>query len=587
MNRHRFSAVIVSLLVSWSLSTCFAQQFSAVVPYFSIRSQSRDDARHVSGYFFKTFGETPCREIYGSFSMTPAFYKSFKNDRITRTLFEDLLNEDDALVISGSSVEDRGNADLLADYFYLPSDYQSTVSFNPQIDNFLIDLQFYLGLDGWIPGLYFFVYAPLVHTRWDMNICEHIIDDGIEPLSEGYFSPDQVNRSILLESFESYAAGDIVTGIPNIVLQRLASAKIRPSKVARTRFSDIIFAFGYRFIMEDDYGVGLNLQAAAPTGTRPRGEYLFEPTVGNGHHWEVGVGLHAHYRYRFGRAEQHALSLYTDINIATQFSAKQYRTFDLIHGGPLSRYMLVEQLGLPINDGLQTEDGTVPNAQFQSVFAPLANISTLPINAHSPVLADIVVAVNGEICNFSFDLGYNFWGISKEHVSILEATNLFINNKTWALKGDAHVFGFVESSSDYVALSATENLATIFSGTNATADTTLFVEQNPGIDHAELAYNAPASPLTFEQNVTAAGNEINTSVNPIFIDSSQLNIEGARTSGLSQKLFGHISYTWNDREPYKPYLGVGGEVEWSSFHNCGRCPLSQWGFWIKGGVSFE
>lgn len=39
--------------------------------------------------------------------------------------------------------------DWLADYFGLPRDCQSTVSFKPSISNFILDYSFYLGLDSW------------------------------------------------------------------------------------------------------------------------------------------------------------------------------------------------------------------------------------------------------------------------------------------------------------------------------------------------------------------------------------------------------------------------------------------------------
>jgi hypothetical protein len=39
--------------------------------------------------------------------------------------------------------------DWLADYFGLPCDYQSTVSFKPSISNVILDYSFYLGLYSW------------------------------------------------------------------------------------------------------------------------------------------------------------------------------------------------------------------------------------------------------------------------------------------------------------------------------------------------------------------------------------------------------------------------------------------------------
>jgi hypothetical protein len=88
----------------------------------------------------------------------------------------------------------------------------------------------------------------------------------------------------------------------------------------------------------------------------------------------------------------------------------------------------------------------------------------------------------------------------------------------------------------------------------------------------------------------------------IVLTDTMIDYDGARTKGMSNKVFGHIAYSWNDREVV-PYLGLGGEVEFgrnndcdcsttcstSCSTDCSCCKyasLSQWGIWLKGGVSF-
>lgn len=88
--------------------------------------------------------------------------------------------------------------------------------------------------------------------------------------------------------------------------------------------------------------------------------------------------------------------------------------------------------------------------------------------------------------------------------------------------------------------------------------------------------------------------------------------------GKSYKFFGNIGYIWKDHEECLiPYFGVGVEVEFgkqnkgccrnvtrpqsdgsnqyciktyvdacSERDRCKICALSQWGVWVKGGVSF-
>jgi hypothetical protein len=166
-----------------------------------------------------------------------------------------------------------------------------------------------------------------------------------------------------------------------------------------------------------------------------------------------------------------------------------------------------------------------------------------------------------------------------------------------------------------VALSATESKATIHVGTN---NGSLI---NNGVDNLQWAVageNQMATVLLLNQ---PAGTQTQTSNNPVILTLDDVDFSAARTKGLSQKVFTHVSYSWLDNEDWTPYLGVGAEVEFAMKDNscetslcnrnpcsstctagsctpsttcyncnesdCRRCALSQWGVWIKGGVSFN
>ncbi len=567
-----------------------------VIPYYSPRSQGRNAALNDAGFFLDVFSQDPKPErIHGTIAITPAYTKSFDNNQITQRLFGPALqgcNDNRYLKVSGSAVENPGQFDLFADYFYLPPDFESSISFDPQVDNFLVNLQFFISLDCWMSGLYFYVYTPLVHTRWHLGMCEKIINPGSIDYEEGYFAEDTVYSSAMVESFTDYASGATITSVPNIVFQQLRSAQMSSRHLAKTRFSDILFAFGYNMFHTDSYGLGFALQGCAPTGTRPSGDFLFEPIIGNGHHWEIGAELYGYYKGLYTSDESMGIAAYFDITVSHQFSAKQYRTFDLKNNGCLSRYMLAQNMGTPVIDGLEGPTGTVPNGQFQNMFAPVANITTLAVHAHSAIQADIVLAIVATMCDFEWEIGYNFWGISKEHLSVIETTNPFMNNTTWALKGDAHVFGYEANSTTAVPLSATESKATVYSGTNILTQSTLLPEQNPEVDFAQTAYNGSGQ-LVYAQNVTNlpdGTNEILTSINPVFIKAQDINVEAARTGGYSNKIYTHFNYSWSCRQKYIPFIGFGGQVEWApknQAEKCNFCALSQWGLWLKGGFSFE
>jgi len=133
--------------------------------------------------------------------------------------------------------------------------------------------------------------------------------------------------------------------------------------------------------------------------------------------------------------------------------------------------------------------------------------------------------------------------------------------------------------------------------------------KNPNIDFPQPAATNPPAPqipqnLLYAQNLPdAPANIINTSIPPIFITRNDLDFCGAQTGGSSNKLFTHLSYTWNEKTEWQPYLGIGGEVEWASKtkrnckpflrqaqddrENTPQSSTSQWGVWIKTGATFN
>lgn len=600
VNKYIRTSMVLSLL---PFSLCAEQ---SVTPYYSIRSQGRNAARNAVGWTNHIY-QYDMDSVYSSIAITPEYTRSFRHKRINNCLFGDnLIDNESTLKISGTQTTNRGSKDLLADYFYLPTDFESTVQFKPLIDNFLVDFSFYLDLDEWHNGLYFFLHAPLTHTRWDTNISEEVTKPGINRHDAGYFTPDNnLLRNQLLKKFQDFVGGTSVTNVNFVTFQGLRFAKISSKRLNRTKLAEIRAGLGWNFWLEHNYHVGLNVQFAAPTGTRPAARFLFEPIVGNGHHWEAGLGLNGHYTFWRNDDETKHASFYVDAHITHLFKTRQRRTFDLKNNGSLSRYMTAMKMDIPAKD-LQS-GGRTPSAQFKNEFLPVANITSLNVDVRIGIQADIVTIFNLTINpstgswqtgTFSWDIGYNYWGRSCERIT-LRKKDAFLE-KTFSLKGDAHVFGFKQNTADVVALSATQNRATIHTGRNfPSGGTTTEAEitnakRNPNIDNPQPATDSTEDNvinLQFEPNNNNAGDQINTSVNPIFITENGVDLDGARTKGSSCKVFTHFGYTWLDNDEYKPYLGIGGEIEFdhrdTNSDDCVKCATSQWGIWVKGGVTFD
>lgn len=593
MKLHHQYLLALSIL-STQLPSSFAQAASDqqhLATFFNPRSISRDAARDLVGWANYINKNNDGEKVYGALSITPEWTQTFRSNRITQCLFgNSLINSNCSpyLKISGSEVADRGEQDLLADYFYLPTDFESTVCFKPVIDNFIIDIGWYLGLDAWKKGFYFWLHAPLAHTRWDINITESVINPGVNGYSAGYFAPSAIDRGTLLEQFTDFANGKTLPNIDDITFQELKFAEMSNNRLIKTRVGEIRSGFGWNFYAEDDYHAGFNGQVAFPTGLRPKGEFLFEPMVGNGHFWELGFGANAHYTFWHNQDETKAWMIYGDMNITHLFTTRQARTFDLKSAGPLSRYMLAMEVKQPATNLLG--NGTAPSGQFNNDYLPVANATTLNVNVDITIQADIVLMLNYRSGKMSYDFGYNYWGRTGENITLRTIESFA--EQTFALKGDARMFGFGRNTTNTVALSATESQATVHTGTNKNTNNT-----NNNIDFPELATTStlPSLPLQYAPNNNNPSDQINTSVPPVFMTYNDIDVQGAGSHDSSSKLFAHISYTASTDNDWQPYIGVGGSIEFDhspkrncKINNCSSsCGASQWGIWMKTGATFN
>jgi hypothetical protein len=650
-------------VVASNSSNCFT-----ATPYFSIRSQSEDLARALVGYandyHIRIFDTCDC---YGSFAITLEGTRSFKADRLARCLFGDSLASNcdcPTIRVSGSQVANRLTRDWLADYFGLPVDFASTITVKPRVSQFIADFDLWVGLDCWAQGLYFRVHAPVVYTRWNLRAEECVIDAGLVGYQQGYFDSESIAVADLNKKALNFLSGR--KGVANITplqTSKWALCDGCSDSLTDTKLSDIQFAFGWDFVRCDDYHFGLELRGAGPTGTRPDGEFFFEPVVGNGHHWEAGAGLTSHVILWRDCDCERSFGLYIDAIVTHLFKTRQCRNFDLCNS-PNSRYMLAERFNTPVLGGLQgnTTGGAAPlptvgftpaTSQFKDMYQPVANLTKQQVKVSSGVQGDVVVLFDYTSCGFSWDIGYEFWGRSCEKIdcdcppTALSGSN---SNAGWALKGDASVYGFpmqldpggtsALSGGAPVALSATESQSNIYFGTNTPCGTTFDAtqRQNPNVDNAQFAY-AGTLPLLVQPPLTGPDNlsfddqlsgQTKTSIQPIFLSCNDINYAGARTRGTSHKFFTNFSYTWCENECWVPFLGIGAKVEWApgcgndnccfdgscpttqtcntvcnvscstdcdtacgtsscntDCDSCKRCALSEWGVWLKGGVSFH
>ena len=590
-----------------SLLADFSQEIR-VAPFVQWRSQGRDTARKLVGTTSHHVYLYDMESFYGTFNMTPQYDQSFHNDELLECYFGNSLTNCNVLTIAGTHAPALDvTKDWMAENFYLPRNFKSTITFSPKVQNFLVDFNLFVGLDEWVKGLYFRVYGPVVNNRVTLDPCEAIQQEGTEGYAPGFFSSSEVPASTLLPTALAFFNGNTTITVPGIITTPLLKAKIACEKQSTTGFAELRGELGWIYLHED-YHFGFNIQAAAPTGKRPHGEFIFETQVGNGKHWELGAGLTAHWTMWRSEDEEKHLDFVFEADVTHLFNASQTRTFDLI-GKPNSRYMLATKMNLrPTQDlfGNTVAGGavgtvTAASSQFNAEYSPVANFTTRDVNVSIGVQGDVVLMLNYTHRGFSFDIGYNYWGMSHEDIELKDenCAPIFPVN-TWALKGDAQVYGFRSDNNAAVPLSGTENLATIHQGTNIPkAGTTANPATNLGVDNAQFAQaNNDTPAIIINVSPITPIEQIQTSIQPIFITVDDLNINGAETRGSSNKIFTHFSHTWIDREDWIPYLGIGFYAEFGNTghddenenNNCDHgisCALSEWGIMVKGGVSFD
>jgi hypothetical protein len=274
---------------------------------------------------------------------------------------------------------------------------------------------------------------------------------------------------------------------------------------------------------------------AAPTGSHISAINFFEPIVGNGHHWEFGLGFDGRV-LAWEYAGKHTLSLYGTIHATHLFKSHQCRAFDFCNNGFASRYLLLKEFDA--------------SGQYDGNLVPASSVTTLPCSVWSAAQFDIVAMLGYLSCGLEVDFGYNAWIRTREHVTICST----IPENRYGIKGIQNV-------------------------------TTMLLTPNNQTQSTATIHGNALTPE--EQAATADPNS------PVFIRTQDLDAHsGAATSAFSQKFFAHVGYTWIQYCRVQPYLGLGGEVEFEGiapehYRQANHNTVAQWGIWLKGGAVFN
>jgi hypothetical protein len=532
--------------------------------------------------------------------------QTFRPERITQCLFGGgVENCFQTLCISGSQSISRGckkivlkehhrkddkchtpiterlpfSVDWLADYFWLPTDFVSEVRFKPVLNTYRVTPSAhgaYLIDD--CTALEVELFLPLEHTTWNIHLTEKIRSSGTNADAAGYFGAEHIDRSELEPNARAFFAGN-APKIPGIIIHPLKHANIASCQQDKTALNCAYLKVGIYSTPGDWFLGGVGAILSIPAGTRPTGEYLFEPLVGDGHYWRYGIEGYAQFSFDISQDPNcRSWGLFTlESTITSCAPSHQKRTFDLCNN-PNSRYMLIHKPFAPVPE-----------------YSYLANISTLDVKAHINVLFEISTTLTyaTERANWSF--GYRFWARGDDKLKFVCPDQFPAD--TWALKGDATVYGFAIAPGALPAgtpqrIAASESEATIETGTNmpsqGSTDPVVIVaaQRNPNIDNPMSATTNLGQPLAASPSDLTLGNQVNLSDQPIFFNINDLNIKSACSTGMLHTVFMIVDTQLNDLDAATAiHLYMRGEIDCGKastavppvcFDQCVNIAPSQW-----------
>jgi hypothetical protein len=586
-------------------NSCFKNLRTAIHP----RSQGANTARELVGWQWELYKPEMC-ENYGTGYIAFEYQRSFKDNKLADALFGS-----PTLSFAGSSFTDRAPNELLADNFGLAQTFRGSICLKPRIENYILDLGFYVGLDYWVQNLYLRFHAPFVHTRSTIDVnCGNAVrissgsfqDDTLKQFPACYMGQEAVSTA---ETIKQALSGNFLFGD---MQTPWCGGKFDFARRTRNGLADIDVILGYNLLNDDCYHFGIGAIAVLPTGKSRKNLFILDPVVGNGKHFELGGWFSAHTVLWSG--EDSNLAMWLEGNVTHMFRSSQCRTFDLVNNGPFSRYLLLKEFDT--NGTTYTYNGTLLNATC---------FTTRKVDVSLSLKGDAALKLAYRWCGVGVDVGYNIYGHSHETIELrCNACPADIDRRKFAIKGTTgtccsdypiavvqtpagpvnQIFpagatfpaGSTEPAQCDTPLPTT-SVVTLMADNSSQPTATAFapgITQNGTISASDcgvcLTSGTVNEPIAVSQLTPTNGFTNSNNLQPTLLSVNDLDIaSGQAHSVVTHKLFTHISYTWFDECGWNPQLGLGFEVEFDGNHNrsgCEQTGLNQWGAWIKGCLSF-
>lgn len=327
--------------------------------------------------------------------------------------------------------------------------------------------------------------------------------------------------------------------------------------------ADIPIMLGYDFCKSDAQHLGAYLKLVIPTSTQVNPCFIqtvFNNYIGNGRHFEFGIGLSAH--ANFWVCDESSFGIYGDAYIDHAFGANQTRTFDLPNM-PMSRYALLYQV-----NGSATAGYTVGN------ISALGDVNVWNGNV-SFTRGEIVLDLIWACRNFEIGAGYSFVGQTSEKGNctpcsssvLAEATG---NNYAYVGVAPQQYFGVGVNTADV----STANVLTGAGAPNAATTPAPFFLDTPTGFAAQVAEGT--NPILSYGEFALVADSL------VEIPQVEGNCSGFMGAQVLNKIFAHMDYVWRDCA-WQPEFGILGSI---GFSPVGKPTANYWDLGARLGFAF-
>lgn len=465
--------------------------------FFSFRPQDSDSSRRILEWFNADHIGFDEQTPHYQLTVSPQYTRSFDSNQIARWFF---FNGRDCMTvgipdqyqdfdIDGSQIGlSLGTIyDPDTDSVFLSPGKIGTVWAKPVVENYIIDIDFWYDLSSWHENLWSRLECVIVNMKTNMHMFTSGKGNQDDEYPLGLFSLDStsdiygdttcgatpVPYSSILCALEGNRGWGTVTP--------LRSGKFPLDGLSKWGVAGLHFDLGYDIYQSMPWFCAGSFHVVFPTGTRPKGTYVFEPVIGANKSWQVGATAIAQYVKEFAHSE---FGIYFYAVGTHLFKSTQERVFSLQCNGAGSQLLLLKQFAVGTS-------GLVDTEREANIFCGKTKIG-------STLMFDGSLMFQVSHKRLVVDVGYNYWARTREHRSKSVAFRGFYEN-AFGVKGDTPMENQQEAG---IILclpdSTTQSTATIASPTEDDLNSPVFIEP------CDINYGSALSPTAMSHKVFGA-----------------------------------------------------------------------------------